>query len=93
LPTFDLSVAINLAGIAVAVIASAIWLKAALVRQRHEELELLAETRGERIKDQEARILELERAVAEMRGQMQAIQALKATEIADQVIAQLNTQK
>jgi len=93
MPVFDPSVAINLAAVATAVVASAVWLKSALVRQRHEELEQLADTRGERIKDQEVRILELEKAVAEMRGQMQAIQALKATEIADQVVAQLNAQK
>jgi len=85
-----MSVLIQIAGFGVIVGAAAVWLKSSLVKQRHEDLELLAETRGERIKDQDKRIADLEKSVSELRGQMQAIQALKSVEIAEEVVAQLN---
>lgn len=90
--TFDPGALVNLAGFAVVVLAAAVWLKSTIVKQRHEELEQLAETRGERIRDQDEKIARLEEAVAELRGQVQAMQALKASQIADEVVARLNAQ-
>jgi TolA-binding protein len=90
---FDISVLIQIAGFAVIVGAAAVWLKSSLAKQRHEDLELLAETRGERIKDQDKRIADLEQSVSELRGQMQALQGLKSLEIAQEVVAQLNAQR
>jgi TolA-binding protein len=89
MPTFDPSIALNLAGVAVAVVAAAIWLKSALVKQRHEELEQLAETRGNRIEDLKEEVDKLRTEVANLSGQIQAIQGLKTTEIITGVVTGL----
>lgn len=81
---------IQLVTFAVIVAAAAVWLKSALVKQRHQELEELANTRGERVEDLEARLAELKIEVEQLKGQMNAIQALKATEIATEVVTQLS---
>jgi 50S ribosomal subunit-associated GTPase HflX len=80
---------IQIVGFAIAVAAAAVWLKSSLVKQRHEELENLAETRGHRVADLEHRVQELHDQVAELRGEVRAIQDLKAEEIADAVVAKL----
>lgn len=77
--------------ILVGVIVAAIWLKSALVKQRHEELEQLAETRGQRIKDQDAKIEQLSAKVDRLEGQIIQLQALKVTEIVDAVVEGLET--
>lgn len=82
---------IQLIGFAVAVAAAAVWLRSSLTKQRHEELENLAVTRGHRVADLELRVQELHDQVAELRGQVRAIQDLKAEEIADAVVAKLAT--
>lgn len=83
------TVLIQVAGFAITVGLAAVWLRSALVKQRHEELENLAETRGERVTDLEARVTELQQKVAELQGQMTAMQSLKASEIADAVVEKL----
>ena len=88
--SFDPSVLINLGLFVGSIAAAAVWLRSTLVKQRHEELELLVETRGNRIKDQDDRISELELRVANLAGQVETIQRLKAIEIADEVVARLN---
>lgn len=66
---------------AVMVVAAAVWLKSSLVKQRHQELENLAATRGERVGDLEARIEELRSKVAALRSEVDALYKLKAVEI------------
>lgn len=65
--------------------AAAVYIRSALVKQRHSELEQLVDTRGERIKDLESQIVRLEHRLALIEGQMAAIQAIKAEEIATEV--------
>ena len=90
MPPFDPSALINLFGFAAIVAAGVVYLRSTLVKQRNEELANLAETRGHRISDQDEKIRRLEESVAELRGQVLAMQALKATEIADEVFARLD---
>jgi TolA-binding protein len=96
-PPFDLSALINLSGYAVLTAGAAVWLRANIRKQNHKELQELAETRGQRIGDQDDKIRrqddkirELEFKLAELNGQIQAMQALKASEIADEVVVRLN---
>ena len=89
----DLGIIIQIVSFFIIVAAAAVWLRSTLVKQRHEELEALAETRGERIKDQDARIRELELKVEKLAGQIEAIQKIKATEIADEVVSKLRSQQ
>ena len=72
------------------VAAAAVYIKSVVVKQQHEELKILADTRGDRIHDLETEVDELRREVAELRGQVAALQAFKASEIADEVVARLN---
>jgi TolA-binding protein len=69
-----------------AVVGAAVYVTSTLVRQRHEELEKLAETRGNRIEDLEKKVDEQNRRIAALEGQMQAIQSIKAQEIAVEVV-------
>lgn len=85
----DSSALIQAIVFSVAVIAAAVWLKSSLVKQRHEELEGLAETRGERVTDLENEVKRLAGEIESLKGQMLAIQSLKVREIADQVVAQI----
>lgn len=96
MPPFDLSALINLLGYAVLIGGAAVWLRANIRKQNHRELQDLAETRGHRIQDQndkisrqDDKIRQLQDSIAELRGQVLAMQALKATEIADEVVARL----
>ena len=61
------------------------WLKSALVKQNHQELENLAITRKERIEDLEAKLGRYEVRLANVEGQLEAMRALKAREIALEV--------
>lgn len=76
--------------ILVGIVAAAVWLKSALVKQRHEELSNLVDTRGETIQDQALRITELETRVAKLEAAYEALQGLKASEIADEVVSRLS---
>ena len=57
------------------------WLRSQLVRQRHEELEELADTRGQRVEDLEKRLAEQNERILHLEGQMAAMLALKTSEI------------
>ena len=61
------------------------YIRSAVARTEQTELAALAETRGERIADLEAHIQRLETRLAQLEGQMSALQALKAQEIAVEV--------
>lgn len=71
----------------IAVIAGAVWLRSSLVKQRHEELEDLAETRGQRIEDLQQRVAELEEWKTLMTGKFEALESLKVQQIVDGVVA------
>lgn len=66
-------------------IASASYAYSKVARSNHEETKELAERRLERIQFDEERLAELERQVAQLEGQMEAIQRIKAQEIAVEV--------
>ncbi len=55
-----------------------------------DEWKELAEVRGGAIDDMEKRIGELEGRIAHLEGAYDALQALKATEIADEVVVRLS---
>ncbi len=82
----EIGLFIVIAGAAVA------YLRSRIAKQAHEEAVELADVRGERIKDLEAEVGELRREVAAMRGQMEAMQALKVNAIADAVALRLRDQ-
>jgi ribosomal protein L29 len=86
---FDLSQAINLGILLAGVVAAAIYIKSSIQKQRHDELENLAATRGNTIQDLRSEMEDLRREVAELRGQYNALQALKVDQIANAVIAKL----
>jgi phage shock protein A len=87
---FSFSLMVQIITFMVSVAAAAIWLRSALVKQRHEELEQLADTRGKRVEDLEDKVGELRGEMENLKGQMQALRDLKAMEIAREVVAQLN---
>ena len=76
---------IQLIGFFVAVAAAAVWLRSALVKQRHEELEQLAETRGERIADLQAQVVRQGKEIKDLQAQVKHIQALMESNIADRI--------
>lgn len=61
------------------------YLRSSIVKARQGELAGLVEARGERIGDLEAQVGRLETRLAQLEGQFQALQALKAEEIALEV--------
>lgn len=81
----------------VGVAAAAIWLKSTLVKQRHEELETLAETRGQRIEDMKNQLDRQGKEIEELRAQIKTIRELLtsniASQVADKVIEHLNSAK
>lgn len=78
--------ALLISGIAGAVALGAIWLRSQLVRQRHIELEELAETRGHRIEDLEKRVEAQDKRIAFLEGQIESLMQLKTKDIVDGVI-------
>lgn len=73
----------------VAVVGAAVWLKSSLVKQRHEELENLAQTRGDRVADLETRVEELQREVSRLSAKYEVLEQLKAEDIAQAVVTKL----
>lgn len=71
----------------VAVVTGAVWLRSSLTKQRHEELEELAETRGQRIEDLQQRVAELEEWKQLMTGKFEALESLKVQQIVDGVVS------
>ncbi len=70
--------------------AAAVYIKSQVVKQTQGELEVLVDTRGERVKDLETEVKDLRRELDELRGEVKALQGLKATEIADEVVSRLS---
>jgi phage shock protein A len=85
----DLTALIQLAGFVVAVAGAAVWLKSALVKQRHEELEQLAETRGQLVSDLKAQVVRQGREIDELRAQVRVIRELLDSNIAEEVAAKV----
>lgn len=71
--------------ILVAIAGGFVYLRSSLAKQSHDELSELAETRGNTIDDLRDELHSLQRKVASLEGQMAAIQAIKAREIATEV--------
>lgn len=76
----------------VMVAGAAIWLKSTLAKQRHEELEELADTRGHRIQDLEKQVINLQEKVTHLEGRFQALQDLKVEAIANHVVEKLKAE-
>lgn len=68
---------------------SAWGVRSGVLKSQRDEWRQLAEARGEKVSDMESQIQELRQDVAEMRGQLTALQAMKADEIAGKVAALL----
>lgn len=73
----------------VMVALSAVWLRSSLVKQRQSELAELANTRGDRIEDLEKELRAMEIRLSTLEGAYAGLQAMKATEIADEVMTRL----
>ena len=71
--------------IIVLIVGGFVYLRSTLAQQSHDELSELAETRGNTIDDLRTELHALQRKVASLEGQMAAIQAIKAREIAIEV--------
>ena len=67
-------------------IGGLVWLRSSLVRSRHEELEKLADTRGERITDLEKRVDDQTAHINRLEGKVDAALALKQEQIAEGVV-------
>lgn len=70
--------------------AAVVYIRSAIVKQAHTEWKNLADARGEVNDDLREQLVQVRREVDELRGQVTAMQALKVTEIADEVVARLN---
>ena len=82
IPHDTITLLLQLSGMFGAVAAGAVYIKSRLVKQRASELHDLVETRGNKIEDLQAEIDELRQDMAQLKGEMQALHALKTTEIA-----------
>lgn len=69
------------------IIVAAVYIKSALVRQRHEELEDLAETRGQRVDDLKDKVADLSQRLATMEGKIEALEQLKVDQIVAGVVS------
>lgn len=70
------------------IVASA-YIASKIRKQRTDELEGLAKTRGERVEDLEAQVSRLESRITKLEGAYEALQHFKTQEIADAVVAKL----
>lgn len=77
---------IELFGFAVIATGGLVWLRSSLVKSRHEELEKLADTRGERIRDLEATVKRQGEQIQRLEGKIDAVAGLKTEEIAQGVV-------
>ena len=81
----DWQLTINVVGFIALAVGAGLYVKSNTAKQNTEETHQLAETRGKRIVDLEAEIHRLSDRLSKVEGQMQALQALKAQEIASEV--------
>lgn len=72
----DYGAFIQIVTFVVAIAAAAIWLRAAVVKQNHEELEQLADTRGEIIEDLLRKVAALEYENAELKARVKVLEDL-----------------
>ncbi len=86
----QLQLLITVVAVIGAIVLAAVYIKSQVVKQAQGELEILVDTRGERVKDLETEVKDLRREVDELRGEVKALQGLKATEIADEVVSRLS---
>lgn len=80
---------VGLVVVVAAVAGAAVYIRSSLVQQRHRELKDLADTRADRIAELEKKVEEQGHKITQLEGQMQAIQAIKAKEIALEVVRML----
>lgn len=80
---------VGLVVVVAAVAGAAVYIRSSLVQQRHRELKDLADTRADRIAELEKKVEEQGHRIHQLEGQMQAIQAIKAKEIALEVVRML----
>jgi hypothetical protein len=85
----DWQIALNVVGFIGLGLIGYFWLRSGTVKQNVAETQQLAITRGERIVDLEAEVHRLAERLSRVEGQMEAIQRLKAQEIAVEVVALL----
>jgi hypothetical protein len=81
--------ALNIVGFVALAVGGYAYLRSHTVKLNVTETQKLATTRGERIVDLEAEVHRLSERLARVEGQMEAIQRLKAQEIAVEVVALL----
>lgn len=60
-----------------------VWLRSSVVKQDKEELETLAQTRGDRIADLEKQVGQLREKLDALRGEVETLHRLKAEEIGE----------
>ena len=75
---------------AILVAGAAIYIVSAIRKTRTTELAELAETRGNRISDLEKELRSVETRLAKLEGAYAGLQALKVTEIADEILSRLD---
>lgn len=76
-------------GFVVVVALAAIWLRSELVKQRHRELEELAETRGNRIEDLKAQVDRQGGQITALKAKVDTLEELFTTDIAERVAAKV----
>lgn len=80
-------------GFAALAVGGWLQLRSTVVRVRADEASGLAEIRGERIAELERQVASLRSELAQLRGQVDALQALKAKEIAVEVAMLLREER
>lgn len=82
----NLGILIEVVAFAVTIGAAAVWLRSSIAKQRTTELASLAETRGYVIDDLRTELQQLRSEVAELKGALQSLEALKVQEMADRAV-------
>jgi hypothetical protein len=80
------SLLLNFVLVVLVVVPTGFAVHRSLLKQKNEELESLARTRGEALHDRDERIESLELRVEHLEGMMEAIQRIKSEEIAVEVV-------
>lgn len=87
--TFDFVALQQFIGFVVVVALAAIWVRSALVKQHHRELEELVETRGNRISDLKAQIDRQGAEIKQLQAKVTALDDLFTSDIAERVAAKV----
>lgn len=83
--TFDITVLMNSLVFAGIIAVAVVYLRSQVQRQAHQEVEDLAETRGNRITDLQTEIADMQTVLARMQGQIDGLYSLKTEEIIEGV--------